>query len=626
MNGLFEELKHRNVFRVGIAYLALTWLVIQITNIAVPALNLPETLNSIVFYLGLIGFPFALLLAWAFELTPDGLKRSSDVADDASIRADSSRKLNYVVIAMLVFIAAIALWQGQSTPAAESGESKAATIPADNSPAKAAASPSKAASDTIRNQHSIAVLPFVNMSSDPEQEYFSDGLSEELLNLLAQIRELKVTGRTSSFAFKGRNEDLRKIGEQLNVATVLEGSVRRSGNRLRITAQLIKVEDGFHLWSETYDREMTDVFAIQDEIAAKIVAALHVKLELPIPLRGLPTTNMEAYQLFLEAKALAASEYYRMLDAVEILKRAVKLDPEFAEAHEYLANLYANFIGSGQGTEKEYQPLVTKHANTALSIDPKRVWAKALAETTASSFITEESLRQIENLITAQPQNSDAQFYGTWLLLALGYYEEALKEADSSIAQDPFYMNHYMQRSHALRGLGRTEEATNAIVFWFNGVKQYTGLNVIALRSSFPEGSRGLVNAYAEKTDQNADAVFTFLKRVADPVTRIDALDDPMNSVYLGIHGSGHGRLQILARFQDARFWPELEKYAATGGTLLGAFVPIMSTKSRWVINDPRFRSVAEEIGVVDHWRNNKLPDFCDGTFESWICELHDER
>ena len=624
MNRLFEELKHRNVFRVGIAYLALTWLIIQITSVAVPALNLPETLNSIVFYLGLIGFPFALLLAWAFELTPDGLKRSSDVADDASIRAESSRKLNYVVIGMLVFIAAITLWQGQSAPAVESGESKVATIPADNSPAKAAASPSKTTSDNTRKQHSIAVLPFVNMSSDPEQEYFSDGLSEELLNLLAQIRELKVTGRTSSFAFKGRNEDLRKIGEQLNVTTVLEGSVRRSGNRLRITAQLINVEDGFHLWSETYDREMTDVFAIQDEIAAKIVAALHVKLELPIPLRGLPTTNMEAYQLFLEAKALAASDYLRSFDAVEILKSAVKLDPEFAEAHEHLAILYANIIGSGQGTEKEYQPLIVKHANAVLRIAPQRVWVKVLAETTASSFITEEILRRIENVIAALPQNSDAQFYRTWILLALGYYEEAIKEADSSIAQDPFYMNHYLQRSYALRGLGRTEEATNAIVFWFNGIKQYTGLNVMALH--YPERARGLVNSYAEKTGQNADAVFTFLERVADPVTRIDALDDPMNSVYLGIYGSGQGRLQRLAGFQDARFWPELENYAAAGGNLLGAFIPIMSTKSRWVINDPRFRSVAEEIGVVDYWRNNKLPDFCDGTFESWICELHDDR
>mgnify|MGYP000208562032 CR=1 FL=1 len=624
MNGLFEELKHRNVFRVGIAYLALTWLIIQITNIAVPALNLPETLNSIVFYLGLIGFPFALLLAWAFELTPDGLKRSSDVADDTRIRAESSRKLNYVIIGMLVFIAAIALWQGQSTPAAESGESKIATIPADNSPAKAAVSPSKAASDTIRNQHSIAVLPFVNMSSDPEQEYFSDGLSEELLNLLAQIRELKVTGRTSSFAFKGSNEDLRKIGEQLNVATVLEGSVRRSGNRLRITAQLIKVEDGFHLWSETYDREMTDVFAIQDEIAAKIVAALHVKLELPIPLRGLPTTNMEAYQLFLEAKALAAGDYLRILDAVEILKRAVKLDPGFAEAHELLASLYSGFIGSGQGTEKEYQPLVVKHANTALSIDPKRVWAKLLKGRSVAGKVTEDSLRRIENVITAQPQNTTAQFYRTWLLLAFGYYQEAIKESDLSIAQDPFYMNHYLQRSYALRGLGRTEEATNAMVFWYNGIKEYAGLNSLSLR--YTEGARGLVNAYAEKTGQNADAVFTFLERVVDPVTRIDALDDPMSSVYLGTHNSGQGRLQILVHFQDARFWPELEKYAAAGGTLVGAFVPIMSTRSRWVINDPRFRSVAEKIGVVDHWRNNKLPDFCDGTFESWICELHDER
>ncbi|MEH6559780.1 MAG: hypothetical protein V7708_18465, partial [Oceanicoccus sp.] len=234
--------------------------------------------------------------------------------------------------------------------------------------------------------------------------------------------------------------------------------------------------------------------------------------------RGLPTTNMEAYQLFLEAKALAAGEFFRTLDAVEILKGAVKLDPEFAEAHELLANLYVSLLGSGQGTEKEYQSLVVKHANTALRIDPKRVWAKALAEKPASSSITEDSLRRIENVITAQPQNSDAQFYRTWLLLALGYYEEALKKADSSIAQDPFYMNHYMQRSYALRGLGRTEEATNAMVFWYNGVKEYAGLNSLSLR--YTEGARGLVNAYAEKTGQNADAVFTFLDRVADPVTR----------------------------------------------------------------------------------------------------------
>jgi hypothetical protein len=209
-------------------------------------------------------------------------------------------------------------------------------------------------------------------------------------------------------------------------------------------------------------------------------------------------------------------------------------------------------------------------------------------------------------------------------LLAFGYYEEAIKESDSAISQDPFYMNHYLQRSYALRGLGRRDEATNAIVFWINGVKQYTGLNVLALRDI--EGARGHVNAYAEKTGQNADDAFTFLKRVAGPVTRIDALDDPMSSVYLGTSASGHERLQILAGFQDACFWPGLKNYAATDGTFLGAFIPLMSTKSRWVINDPRFRPVAEKIGVVDHWRNNKLPDFCDVSFEGWICELHDEH
>jgi TolB-like protein len=243
--GLLSELRRRNVFRVAIAYAVATWLLIEISATTFPILRLPEWTATLVTVLLIIGFLPAQIFAWAFELTPEGLKKEQEVDRSESITHITGRKLDFIIIsvlaiALVVFAVDKFVLAPDIAPAPDSAQKIVAT----------------------EAQQSIAVLPFVNMSPDPEQEYFSDGLSEEILNLLAKVPDLKVIGRTSSFSFKGKNEDLRVIGQTLGVRSLLEGSVRKSGDEVRITAQLIDVSDGSHIWSETYNRTLTDIFAV----------------------------------------------------------------------------------------------------------------------------------------------------------------------------------------------------------------------------------------------------------------------------------------------------------------------------------------------------------------------------
>ncbi|MDH4020499.1 MAG: hypothetical protein OEU84_12955, partial [Xanthomonadales bacterium] len=257
----FEELKRRNVFRVGIAYGVAAWVLLQVADLVLENINAPDWVIQAMMLMVALGFIAALVIAWAYEMTPEGIKKEADVDRSQSVTADTGRKMDRIIIGFLVDAVAVLLYRqsGNSSP-----ENEAANIPAE------AGVVTQADPALEPDRKSIAVLPFVNMSSDPEQEYFSDGLSEELLNRLAKNDQLHVAARTSAFQFKGQNLDISDIGRQLKVVHVLEGSVRKAGNRLRITAQLIQVDNGFHLWSETYEREMDDVFAIQDEIAVAI--------------------------------------------------------------------------------------------------------------------------------------------------------------------------------------------------------------------------------------------------------------------------------------------------------------------------------------------------------------------
>ena len=286
------ELKRRNVFKVGAAYVVVAWIMAQITDVFLENFGAPEWVIKTVLLLLIIGFPLVLLFAWAFEMTPEGIKKEKDIDRSESITTQTGRKLDFTIIALMALaLGYFAIDKFILMPALNRDKVEST-----------AEAPEPAAVETVSNK-SIAVLPFVNMSDDTANEYFSDGISEEILNSLAKVKDLKVAGRTSSFAFKGQNQDLRQIGQTLGVEHILEGSVRKAGTKVRITAQLIQVDDGFHLWSESYDRELTDIFAIQDEIATAILEQLKAHLiGVELPVLNTARTDSQAYEFYLLAK------------------------------------------------------------------------------------------------------------------------------------------------------------------------------------------------------------------------------------------------------------------------------------------------------------------------------------
>ncbi|MGB0347555.1 MAG: tetratricopeptide repeat protein, partial [Balneolaceae bacterium] len=355
INNFIQELKRRNVFRVATAYAIVGWLIIQIATSVFPAFEFPQWTIQFVISLTAIGFPIALIFAWAFELTPEGIKKSAEVEITESVTSNTGKKLNRVIISVLS-IAVFFLLTERIFFAESSILGKNA-----------------AEFETA----SIAVMPFVNMSSDEENEYFSDGLSEELLNALAGINDMRVAGRTSSFKFKGLNEDLKVIGEELGVANILEGSVRKSGNRLRITAQLIRVEDGFHMWSETYDREFTakDIFDIQEEISRMVTQELKVRLlpEEEVNLASSPTQDIEAYNAYLEATQLEANRRADEIElAIQKYQDAIRIDPGFALAYSRLAYAYYLLYSYGDLPIEETRFNVRKYAEQALFLDSEQ--------------------------------------------------------------------------------------------------------------------------------------------------------------------------------------------------------------------------------------------------------------
>ena len=324
----WAELKRRNVVRVSAIYLAAAWLLAQIGDVVSQAFAAPGWPMRVLLVLLALGLPIVLVIAWLFELTPEGVKLTREVDVETSITHATGRRLDRVLIGMIALLIVVLVanrWWPSST----------APKPAESAAAQAASAGAATPASSAQSEKSVAVLPFVNLSSDPEQEYFSDGLSEEILNQLAQIAELRVTARTSSFFFKGKNEDLRVIGQQLNARYLLEGSVRKAGNELRITAQLIDALAGSHLWSRTFDRTLNDVFAIQEEIAMAVSGAMSVSLDVGAMARTRGgTTNLEAYDKYLRARAFDRQRGTSddLVQAAQYYREALALDPAFIRA------------------------------------------------------------------------------------------------------------------------------------------------------------------------------------------------------------------------------------------------------------------------------------------------------
>jgi len=427
-----KELKRRNVIRVAVAYVIVAWLLLQVSDTLVPALYLPEWFHSGVALLLILGFPLAMILAWAYELTPDGLKKEKDVDRSASMTHITGRKLDFIIIGVLAIAVGFLLVD------------------------KFYLNDQIGALDEIveTERQSIAVLPFVNISDDPD--HFADGLSEELMNLLAKNPDLRVAGRTSSFAFKGQTPNFQEIGEALSVNYVLEGSVRRSGDTLRITAQLISVESGHHLWSETYDEQMSEIFQIQDAVAGEIAMQLKIRL-MPESIR--PTDNIDAYTLYLQAVAISAWDWDKAeLDrSIELLDGAIALDPDFAKAYLLKAQSYWE-IPKNQDSEEARQ-IVYESASRALELDPTLVLARPLLAAREGGMRWVKYMEMMDRAVAEEPENVRLLIIHCWDLMYTGYFEDALQITRRINSLDPLNRSGYVYAGQALAALGRRKEA-----------------------------------------------------------------------------------------------------------------------------------------------------------------------
>jgi adenylate cyclase len=453
MMHLLQELGRRKVVRSAVLYAIVAWAVIQLADVIFPALNLPEWSVTLIVVLVLLGFPLAMVLAWMFDLTPAGLTRTGEAL------------------------------KGEA-PGVPAEETKPAATVVGGAP----------------SEKSIAVLPFVDMSEAGDSEYFSDGVTEEILNALTRVRHLHVASRTSAFVFKGQNTDIREVAEKLNVATVLEGSVRRAGHRLRITAQLINAADGYHLWSETYDRELEDVFKVQDEIARAIVEALKVQFDV----RATPTLvseatrSMEAYTLYLKGRYVYNK--FRREDLGQSLtfyEQALDADPSYARAFAGIADSWMSLADDWVPPEEAY-PKAKEAAQRALALDDslaeahtamgkvfgwfewdfpnaelalRRAVARspsyaeahyALASILPPNGNMEEGLAEMREALALDPLSSEFSGWVARFLLYAGRYDEAVDQCRETIRLDPQYYYAHVRMGNALLAMGRPQEAYDA--------------------------------------------------------------------------------------------------------------------------------------------------------------------
>ncbi len=429
--GLISELRRRNVLCMAVLYAVAAWLIMQVAEVMMSLVGLPAWAGRATFAVLAVGFPIALIFSWLYELTPEGISLEKDVDPAESITHITGRRLDFIVISLLcaavILFAYDKWWMGG------------------------------------RPEHSIAVLPFENMSGDPEQEYFSDGISEELLNVLSKLPGLRVVARTSSFQFKGENRDIIDIGRQLNAAFVLEGSVRKAGPHVRVTTQLINASNGFHLWSETYDRELENIFAVQDEISAAIVGALkeHLGLQAEAAPRVIAAANTEAHDAYLRGRHLVVQRSPAALEgAVREFEKAIALDPDYALAHAELAIATSLRSAYGGLTYGEAIARATPHVELAMALDPTLAEAHAAAgRLLMTQWKPEEPLMHFRRAIQINPNYSIVYTWMAIVLDSLGRYDEAFLMRETALRLDPLSMPAIFNYTFGLINRNRLAEA-----------------------------------------------------------------------------------------------------------------------------------------------------------------------
>jgi TolB-like protein/Flp pilus assembly protein TadD len=424
----FREIRRRSVLRIAGLYLVGAWLIVQVAGTVLPMFDAPAWLPRTIVIVLAISFVPALVFAWAFELTPEGLKREKDVDRSTSGAPHTGKVLDRVImVALALALGVFAFDRFVLSPHREAKQQSAARQ----------AGRSEALVESY-GEKSIAVLPFVDMSPNKDQQYFSDGIAEELLNLLAKVPQLRVISRSSAFSFKGKNVEVQEIARRLDVAHILEGSVRKAGNQLRITAQLIDARSDTHLWSETYDRPLDNIFAVQDEIAAAVVAQLKVKLLGAAP--QMQVADPQAYALYLQARQLGRQRTPEGFEqSIALYQQALAIDDNYAPAWAGLAESYRRQTSNGRRPIDESVRLARDAAGKALSIDPGFASAHAELGRIAMAFEGDpaSAARHLEHALALEPANTDIIASAAVLSASLGRLDTAIALDEYVVTRDP---------------------------------------------------------------------------------------------------------------------------------------------------------------------------------------------
>ncbi len=594
MAEFLAELKRRNVFRMAGLYVVGAWLVVQVAETVLPAFDVPGWVLRAIIVLLAIGFIPALVFSWLFELTPDGLKRDTDFEPKRSVKPVTARRMDrLILVGVLVLIALLLVeWFWPSERAA---------------PASARA-PVSAMVDA-----SIAVLPFVNMSPDADNEYFADGISEELLNVLVGIEGLRVASRTSTFSFKNSGTPVPEIARLLDVRHVLEGSVRKQGQRVRINAQLIHADSDVQLWAQNYERDLTDIFRVQEDIAQAITTALEDVLGVRRVSVRQPTADLVAYERFLRGR----SGFYQRVGldaAIDDLEFAVERDPGFAEAWAFLGA--ASYVAStGWPTERDRDYLSAKAllaAERALALEPDLVIA--LAVNGAALFRDgdpdqmADGLRLLERAADHTAMDTSA---GLWLgvsWLDLGFAERALPHLIQAQARDPLVPinNGYLALAHAR--LGRLHEGKRLSLRAVELGEQAFWACVIALELA-NDGDRAAASqllASAQPLVNAADREFLAGMRTA--------LDDPSSqAAFLAAHEAGVQQGRLLSMLAALMFRDREMVFSREGPRVAYEFMTSSAWLPSlvWVREDPQFFQLMQERGIVAFWDVHGFPPGC---------------
>ena len=423
LSNFFAELKRRNVYKVAVAYAVVAWLLLQAASIFLPAFDAPPWVMKIFIIVIIFGFPVALIFSWAFEITPEGIKLESEIEPNKSIKRRTGRKIVAMTIALAVVAAGLFVYQlvsSKSTITPQNSASAARTEAATEAPNK-----------------SIAVLPFDNLSRDPDNAYFCEGVQDEILTRLAKVADLKVISRTSTQHFKSSPDNLPQIAKQLGVAHILEGSVQKSGDAVRVNVQLINALTDAHLWADTYDRKLTDIFAVESEIAKAIAETLQARLSgsEKTSIAKTPTVDPEAYELYLRGRFFAEKRTGADLrKSIEYFNQAIAKDPNYALAYVGLADSHLLLSAYGAISPKESIPPAKAALKKALELDDSLAQAHASSGLlTTLELDLDRAISELERAIQLNPNYATAHHWIALPLMAIGQLDRAIVEAKRAI-------------------------------------------------------------------------------------------------------------------------------------------------------------------------------------------------